>query len=83
MIAVANSLDRAVRTFRTAQAAVEAAHRRLAESRVRADAARTALHEAIVEAALDGMRQGDIVRLTGYTRERIRQILRAGGVEPD
>ncbi|MBB5826236.1 hypothetical protein HDA31_002425 [Micromonospora carbonacea subsp. aurantiaca] len=27
------------------------------------------------------MRQVDIVRATGYTRERVRQILRAGGVE--
>lgn len=38
--------------------------------------------EAIVEAARGGMRQVDIVRATGYTRERVRQILRAGGVEP-
>jgi len=80
---VAKSLEAVVRTYRTAQAAVEAAQRRVGESRVRADAARQALHEAIVEAGRGGMRQIDLVRVTGYTRERIRQILRAGGVEAD
>lgn len=79
---VANSLDRAVRSYRAAQAAVEAAQRRVAEARTKAEAARVALHEAIVAAGRDGARQVDLVRSTGYTRERIRQILRAGGVEP-
>jgi hypothetical protein len=36
-----------------------------------------------VEAARDGMRQVDIVRKTGYTRERVRQICRAAGIEAD
>lgn len=83
MIAVANSLDRAVRAYRAAQAAVEAAQRRVGQARTQADATRVQLHEAIVAAAEGGMRQVDLVRATGYTRERIRQILRAGGVEPD
>jgi hypothetical protein len=33
-------------------------------------------------AAGQGMRQRDLVRITGYSRERIRQICRAAGVEP-
>ncbi len=43
---------------------------------------RPQVHEAMVEAAKAGRRPVDIGRLTGYTRERVRQILRAGGVEP-
>jgi hypothetical protein len=46
------------------------------------DRAREALAEAIVEAARSGMRQVDIVKVTGYTRERVRQIVRAAGIEP-
>jgi hypothetical protein len=30
------------------------------------------------EAASQGVRQTDLVKMTGYTRERIRQICRAG-----
>lgn len=30
-----------------------------------------------------GMRQNEIVSVTGYTRESVRRILRAAGVEPD
>lgn len=41
---------------------------------------RAALGDAIVKAARDGTRQADIVRVTGYTRERVRQILRDAGV---
>jgi hypothetical protein len=33
---------------------------------------------AIAEAAGQGVRQTDLVKITGYTRERIRQICRAG-----
>ena len=41
-----------------------------------ADQARDALHEAILAALDAGIRQSEIVRITGYTRERIRQIAR-------
>jgi predicted transcriptional regulator len=40
------------------------------------------LAEEIVEAARAGMRQAEIARITGYTRENVRKICRAGGVEP-
>jgi hypothetical protein len=38
-----------------------------------------ALHDAIIGALRSGVRQADLVRLTGYSRERIRQIERAAG----
>jgi DNA-nicking Smr family endonuclease len=41
------------------------------------DEARERLAHVIVEATRDGVRQVDIVRATGYSRERIRQIVRA------
>lgn len=47
------------------------------------DEARPQLAQAIVEAARTGMRQAEIVRVTGYTREQVRRICRAGGVEPE
>jgi hypothetical protein len=37
---------------------------------------REELAAAIVQADKDGMRQVDIVRATGYTREHIRRIIR-------
>lgn len=36
--------------------------------------ARDSLHTAIIAALAAGRTQADIVRVTGYTRERIRQI---------
>jgi hypothetical protein len=80
-------LDAALRDYRRAVAGIEtakqAAARRTAEARQRAEDARAVLHAAMVEAARDGMRPMEIQRRTGYTKERVRQILRAGGVEPD
>ncbi len=61
-------LESAARTYRKAKAALEAARPQLAD--------------AIVEAARGGMRQAEIVRITGYTREMVRRICRAAGVEP-
>ncbi|WFE46298.1 hypothetical protein [Verrucosispora sp. WMMD1129] len=46
------------------------------------DKARPELAEAIVEAAREGMRQAEIVRVTGYTREQVRRICRAAGIDP-
>jgi malonyl CoA-acyl carrier protein transacylase len=42
----------------------------------RADETLAALHAAIAEAAAQGVRQNELVKVTGYTRERIRQICR-------
>ena len=55
--------------------AAVAAHRRAAR---RAEQTRATLHAVIAEAASQGVRQTDLVKITGYTRERIRQICRAG-----
>lgn len=66
-----------------AQASAAASAQRAAEDREKVTEARDQLAAAIVAAARDGMRQVDIVRVTGYTRERVRQILRAHGITPD
>jgi hypothetical protein len=80
-------LDAAARDYRRAVAGIEAAKRaakrRETEARERAASARTALHAAMVEAAEHGVRPVEIEKRTGYTKERVRQILRAGGIEPD
>lgn len=57
-----------------------AAHRR---ATARADQTRAELHRAIAEAARQGVRQADLARLTGYTRERLRQIVNAERAEPE
>ena len=81
------TLEDAVEAYRGAQA-------RLAE--VEAEAAaivraqrdlieqcRVELAAAIVDAAEHGRRQVEIIQVTGYARETVRRILRAGGVEAD
>lgn len=80
-------LDAAASDYRRALDGIEkakrAAQRRVDAARAYADVARETLHAAIVEAALEGMRPTEIVRRTGYTPERVRQILRAAGVEAE
>jgi hypothetical protein len=78
---MANLTD-AARAYRSAQSAVADAEAQTVEVRAAAERAREELASAIVEAARDGVRQVDIQRISGYSRERVRQILRAGGVEP-
>jgi len=63
--------------------AQEDARELVATARAEVERTRAALAEAIVRAGRAGMRQKDIVAVTGYNRERVRQILRAGGIEPD
>ena len=38
--------------------------------------------EAIVAATHSGVRQRDIVTITGYSRESVRRILRAASIDP-
>lgn len=52
-------------------------------ARDRHRSARVALHARIVEAAERGVRQVDLVRASGMTREAVRRILRAGGITAD
>jgi hypothetical protein len=75
-------LGEAVRKLHAAQEAVpraeERAARIIAEAREKVDQARAELAEQIRAADRAGMRQVDIVTATGYSRERIRQIVRDG-----
>jgi hypothetical protein len=43
--------------------------------------ARDELHAAIVEALESGIRQADLARMTGLSREHIRRIARAAGLK--
>lgn len=52
-------------------------------ARGQVESTRAKLAEAIVAAYLNGARVGELARRTEYSRETIRVILRAGGVEPD
>ncbi len=47
------------------------------------DTARSNLHPAVVDALRAGLRQTEIVRLSGYTREHVRKIARSIGIESD
>jgi hypothetical protein len=80
-------LDDAAKAYRAADAAVsrveQAAAERIRAARDARTEARERLHAAIVEAARSGVRQVEIIRVTGYSRERVRTILREGGIEPD
>lgn len=38
--------------------------------------------DAIVDALRADVRQADLVRVTGYSREHIRRLARAHGIEP-
>ncbi|MCW2641095.1 MAG: hypothetical protein JWP76_3401 [Dactylosporangium sp.] len=75
-------LDDAANAFRQAQAALIDARAQVGEIRDEVERTRADLADAIVEAARAGVRQVEIVKRSGYTRERIRQLCRAAGVEP-
>ncbi|AXH88820.1 hypothetical protein DVH21_02125 [Micromonospora aurantiaca] len=75
--------DAAARDYQRAVSGIETAPSGTWRRPGSADEARATLHAAMVQAALAGVRPVEIERRTGYTKERVRQILRAGGVEPD
>ncbi len=54
---------------------LEAAAKAYRRAEKRADETRAELYAAITEADAAGVPQVDIVRATGYTRERVRQIV--------
>jgi hypothetical protein len=87
---MANPLQQAAREYRQALAEEAEAKQALTEARVRRSAAATRVEKArspladeIVEAAKSGMRQKDILDAIEnvYTRETVRRICRAAGVE--
>jgi hypothetical protein len=78
---LADAVARHRRAVEAIDTAREAAAAKVQQAKDRAERERLALADAIVAATLAGRRQRDIVEVTGYTRERVRQILRAAGVE--
>lgn len=50
--------------------------------RKKLEGARIELAVLIVKAARDGAGTTEIARVSGYTKDRVRQILRDAGVEP-
>ncbi|GAB3798168.1 hypothetical protein [Micromonospora zhanjiangensis] len=78
-----DDLAAAVHAFHEAQDAISDAESALAAAKGSLPEARQRLHQAIVAAASAGMRQREIVEVTGYNRESVRRILRAGGIEPE
>jgi hypothetical protein len=76
-------LVKAARNYRAAQKAHEEARAQVPAAWARVAERRSELAEAIAEAYRDGMRQIDIIQQTGLSRERVRQILRAAGIEAD
>jgi len=80
-------LEDALEAYRAAQARVPAAEAEakalVRQARDQLEAARAARDAAIVAEARAGTRQVDLIRRTGLARERVRSILRAGGVEAD
>jgi hypothetical protein len=79
---VLKDLEKAAQAYAEAQAAVVAAQQALADRRADVPVARQRLAEAIVAATRAGVRQRDIVTITGYSRESVRRILRAAGIDP-
>lgn len=82
-----DQLGEAVRAFKAAQAGVPRAEERakqlVADARAKVDQARAKLADAIVAEYGRGAKQIDLIQRTGYSRERVRQILRAAGIQPD
>ncbi|WP_139128856.1 hypothetical protein [Micromonospora nigra] len=86
-----DELTRAARTYRdavteedAAKDALAAAKRRREQAAQQVAASRGPLAELIVTKAREGMRQVDILTAIEhvYTRETVRRICRAAGVEP-
>jgi acyl-CoA reductase-like NAD-dependent aldehyde dehydrogenase len=82
-----DDLAAATAALRAARDEVDGAQDRaaamVAEARAEVERKRSDLATAIVDAAKRGVRQREIVRVTGYSRERVRQICRAAGLESD
>lgn len=80
---VSTDLPTATAEYRAAQQAVDDARAQLRTEQARLRAARVALAEQVVAEAREGTRMRDLVAETGLSREWIRQLLRAAGVDPD
>jgi hypothetical protein len=77
-----SDLAKAAAAYRAAQDAHDDAKAQVPIAWARVVEKREELATAIADAARSGMRQIEIIRLTGMSRERVRQILRAAGITP-
>lgn len=68
---------------RAEQRAEQRAREIKAAARAKVEQARRELYAAIVAEYTAGARVGELARRAEYSRETIRRILRAAGVEPD
>lgn len=80
---MAADLASATAEYRSAEQAVTDAKAAVKASQARLRAARAGLAESVVDAAKSGTRMRDLVDITGLSREWLRQLLRAAGVDPD
>lgn len=78
---VTGDLEAATEVYRAALQRVTDAVAEVSAARAAIPEARAHLATAIVAAHGAGVRVGDIARVTGYGREQVRRILRAGGVQ--
>lgn len=81
--AVAKDLPTATAEYRAAQRALDDAKALVRTSQLRLRGAREGLAASLVAEARRGTRMRDLVAETNLSREWIRQLLRAAGVEPD
>ncbi len=80
---VEGDLEAASEEYRVALQRVQDGLAEVASARADVPKVRERLAAAIVTGYRDGRRVGEIARVTGYGREQVRRILRAGGVEPE
>jgi hypothetical protein len=66
---------------RPVESDLETAARAHQEAKRELEARREELAAAIVKAAREGRRPTEIMKITGYTREHVRRILRAAGIK--
>jgi hypothetical protein len=80
---VASDLEAAAAEYRAAQQAVDDAKAQVRAAQERFRTARSAVQQSIVAEYRAGTRVRDLVAETDFSREWIRQVLRAAGVEAD
>lgn len=80
---VLDDIDAARERLAAAVDAVEAARRGVQEAQNDVRARRSELHGTIVAALKAGQRVTAVAGAAGLTREQVRRVARAGGVEPD
>ena len=80
---MARDLDEATAGYRSAQTSVDEAKAQVKAAQQNLRDARKELAAAVVEAYESGTRMRDLADITGLSRERLRQLLRAAGVDPE